>query len=212
MNSGKIENIIFDLGGVVINLDMEHTFDWFSQLFGRDVRSNMMDDVRKHHFFMDFEIGKISAAEFRDGLRKLTHTEIEDARLDKAWNAMLGDIPKERTEWIEELKQDYNVVILSNTNSIHIEKFNEIFGQTTPYHHPEDLFHKVYYSHEIKDRKPNRSCFQHVLDDFGMKAECTIFYDDNLENTKAARALGIQSVLVEKNFLRKEQLPNGRKQ
>lgn len=207
----KIENIIFDLGGVIINLDMEHSFDWFSQLFGREVRSNMMEDYLNHNYFMDFETGKINAAEFRDGLRLLTHMEIEDAKLDEAWNAMLGDIPKERIEWIKKLRGEYNVVILSNTNSIHIEKFNEIFGQTTPYNHPEDLFHKVYYSHEIKDRKPNKSCFQHVLDDFGMKPERTIFYDDNLENTKAATSIGIRSVLVEKNFLRKEQLPNGGK-
>lgn len=207
----KIENIIFDLGGVIINLDMEHSFDWFSQLFGRDVKSNMMEDYLNHNYFMDFETGKINATEFRDGLRQLTHLEMEDAKLDKAWNAMLGDIPKERIEWIEKLRDKYNVVILSNTNSIHIHKFNEIFGQTTSYSHPEDLFHKVYYSHEINDRKPNKSCFQHVLDDFGMNPEHTIFYDDNLENTKAAQSIGIQSVLVEKNFLRKEQLPNGGK-
>ena len=211
MNSNNIENIIFDLGGVIINLDMDHTFDMFSQLFGRDVRSSMMDDFNNHLFFQNFETGKINADEFRNGLRQLTLSDVEDEPLDHAWNAMLGTIPAERIEWIKELRQKYNVVLLSNTNSIHIEKFNEIFKATTSYNFPEELFHKTYYSHEIKDRKPNKSCFQHVLNDFEMDPEYTIFYDDNTENIKAAQSLGIRSVLVEKNSLRKEQLPNGRK-
>ncbi|NJN28177.1 MAG: HAD family phosphatase [Cyclobacteriaceae bacterium] len=210
MKTQKIENIIFDLGGVIIDLDMEHTFDRFSQLFGRDVRAKMMDDPQNHFFFHQFEIGAIDEAEFRHALRNFTHTDLDDQRLDLAWNAMLGDIPKHRIEWIEALAAQYKVAILSNTNSIHIRRFHEIFAQTTTYKHPNELFHNIYYSHEISDRKPNASCYRKVLDDLGANPAKTIFLDDNHANLKAAAALGMQTVLVERNLLRREQLPNGR--
>lgn len=211
MNHHNIGNIIFDLGGVIINLDMEYAFDRFSQLFGRDVRANMVEDFHNHKFFRQYEVGAIDDDEFRKSLRALAKTDLDDTHLDEAWNSMLGDIPAERIEWIGELAKDYKVVILSNTNAIHITRFNEIFNQSSSYNLPGDLFHKTYYSHEIKDRKPNSSCFQFVLNDFGMLPENTIFYDDNSENIKAAGELGIHTVLVEKNLLRREQLPDGRK-
>ncbi len=211
MSNQEIENIILDLGGVIINLDMEHAFDMFSQLFGRDVRSHMMEDYHNHKFFRQYEIGVINDEEFRDSMRELSNSEPDDAHIDQAWNSMLGDIPKERIEWIEELVGHYNVVILSNTNSIHIQRFNKIFGQSSRYSLPEDLFHKTYYSHEINDRKPNRSCFQYVLDDFGMDPQKTVFYDDNTDNINVAKEMKINTVLVEKNLLRRDQLPDGRK-
>lgn len=210
MRNQKIENIIFDLGGVIINLDMDHAFDKFSQLFGHDVRSHMMDDYHNHQFFQQYEVGAISDEEFRLSLRNLAHSDLDDDHIDQAWNSMLGELPGERIEWIRDLTNDYNVVILSNTNSIHIKRFNEIFSQSSSYNLPKDLFHKTYYSHEINDRKPNTSCFQYVLDDFGMTPENTIFYDDNLDNINTANDLGIKTVLVERNSLRRDQLPNGK--
>jgi glucose-1-phosphatase len=209
LNTQKTENILFDLGGVIINLDPDHAFELFSQLFGRDVRSHMMDDIHNHQFFQQFELGKISEEEFRDSLRNLTKTNYEDALLDRAWNAMLGNIPPERIQWIEALSKQYNVAILSNTNSIHIRRFNEIFSQSSSYEHPKELFHRVYYSHEIGDRKPNKSCFQIVLDDLGMKPENTLFLDDNADNIKTANEMGIKTVWVKRNLLRRDQLPNG---
>lgn len=211
MNNQKIENIIFDLGGVIINLDMDHAFDKFSQLFGRDMRSHMIEDIHNHGFFQQYEVGAIGDEEFRKSLRMLAKSDLEDKHLDEAWNSMLGDIPQQRIEWIEEMAAHYNVVILSNTNALHIVKFNEIFGEATKYSLPEDLFNKVYYSHVINDRKPNRSCFQYVLDDFGMDPSKTVFYDDNTENINVATQMGINTVLVKKNSLTREQLPNGRK-
>jgi putative hydrolase of the HAD superfamily len=211
LNNQKIENIVFDLGGVIINLDMDHAFDRFSQLFGRDVRSKMMEDLHNHGFFQQFEIGEISEEEFRDSLRKFTHSDLDDKHLDLAWNAMLGDIPKERIEWINDMAGQYNIAILSNTNSIHIKRFNEIFNQSSIHNHPGDVFHKTYYSHEIHDRKPNKSCFQHVIEDFNIRPENTLFLDDNTDNIKTAGELGIKTVLVEKNMLRRDQLPNGGK-
>lgn len=190
---------------------MDHAFDRFSQLFGKDVRATMIDDLHNHKFFQQFEVGEIDEYEFRDSLKKLTHTDLDDEHIDSAWNSMLGEIPQERLEWIKELAGQYNIAILSNTNSIHIKRFNEIFNQSSIYNHPGELFHKTYYSHEIHYRKPNKSCFQHVLEDFNIRPENTLFLDDNTDNIKTAGEMGINAVLVEKNLLRRDQLPNGRK-
>lgn len=171
----------------------------------------MIEDIHNHGFFQQYEVGAIDDEEFRKSLCKLAKTDLDDKHLDEAWNSMLGDVPQQRIEWIEEMVTQYNVVILSNTNALHIVEFNKLFNNTTKYNLPEDLFHKVYYSHVINDRKPNRSCFQYVLDDFGMDPSKTVFYDDNTENINAATQMGINTVLVKKNSLTREQLPNGRK-
>ncbi|MDZ7604430.1 MAG: HAD-IA family hydrolase [Cyclobacteriaceae bacterium] len=72
------------------------------------------------------------------------------------------------------------------------------------------MFIKTYYSHLIDDRKPNESCFTKVIDDLNAEPSKTVFYDDNIDNIATAQSLGIHAVLVEKNKLRKDQLPNGR--
>ncbi len=211
MNFNNIENIIFDLGGIIIDLDIAHSFDLFSQLFGYDIREKMMQDKKNYGFFEQYEIGLIDDDTFRQSLMKLAGKDIDPHLLDRAWNAMLGEIHPEKIRWMEDLADRYNLFILSNTNSIHIRHFNEKFAKASRYSHPGELFKKTYYSHEIRDRKPNLSCFQYVLNDAGLEPEKTLFYDDHIENTEAARSLGIQAVLIEQNALQKEDLPYGRK-
>ncbi len=211
MNQSEIETIILDLGGVIINLDIDHAFDRFSQLFGKDIRSDLLHDTDSHRFFLDYELGHIADETFRNHLYAMGEKRIDDRNLDSAWNAMLGDIPEERMDWIRELTRQYKVAILSNTNAIHIRRFDQVFAQANNGKFPSDIFHKTYYSHVIHDRKPNESCFTTVLDDMNADPSKTVFYDDNLDNIATAQSLGIHAVLVEKNKLRKDQLPNGRK-
>lgn len=211
MNPHDIEIIILDLGGVIINLDIDHAFDRFSQIFGKDLRSDLLHDIVNHRFFLEYELGLIDDVEFREKLINLGNNSVEPHILDSAWNAMLCDIPDERMSWIQELSGQYTVAILSNTNAIHIRRFNEVFKKISGGKYPEDVFHKTYYSHIIHDRKPNESCFTAVLNDLKADPQKTVFYDDNHDNIASAKRLGIHTVLVEKNKLRKDQLPNGRK-
>jgi putative hydrolase of the HAD superfamily len=210
LNKKEIENIIFDLGGVIINLDIDATFQKFSAMFGREVHTGIFGDHKKYGFFKDYEVGKIDDATFRDHVRELAGFDINDAEIDDAWNAMLKDIPKDRMDWIYSATQKYNSVVLSNTNSIHIRHFDQIVHQTTPYGHPGDLFQKLFYSFEIGERKPNAEAFEHVLDKTGFDPSRTVLFDDLKENLGTAKRLGLQTVYVERNELRREQLPNGR--
>lgn len=211
MNQSKTENIIFDLGGVIINLNIDNTFLKFSQIFKKDIKPEIFSDHEKYAFFRDFEVGKITDVEFRGFIKDLADFPIEDQLIDEAWNAMLMDIPSDRIKWIFEATRKYNCVVLSNTNSIHVKYFEEFFNKTTPYSHPKDIFQKLYYSHEIGERKPNYPAFEYVLNDAGFDPKKTVLFDDLKENLGAAAKLGIQSEYVERNKLRKDQLFDGDK-
>lgn len=211
MKHKEIENIIFDLGGVIINLDIDETFRKFSKLFQKEVSIDIFSKKDKYQFFWDYEVGKINDDQFRENLKQLAGIEVEDRLLDEAWIAMLQDIPPERIEWIYEATQNYNCVVLSNTNHIHVKYFEEYFNSISPYGYPKNFFQKLYYSFEIGERKPDPESFEIVLSDSGFDPAKTILLDDLKENLDSANRLGIQTVYVERNHLRKEQLPNGRK-
>lgn len=208
MSHNNIENIIFDLGGVIINLDFEKTFLNFSRVFNKKIDSEILADHDKFGFFREYEVGNIEDDEFRGEIKKLSDEPIEDKLIDDAWIAMLQDIPANRIKWIYEATQKYNCVVLSNTNHIHVNHFEAYFNQVTPYGYPGDVFQQLFYSHEIGERKPNAAAFQRVLDDTGFDPEKTVLFDDLKENLVAASQLGIKKEYVERNNLREEQLLN----
>jgi glucose-1-phosphatase len=210
LNPQEIENIIFDLGGVVINLDIDATFRKFTSLFNKEVTSEIFTKHHSNQVFRDFEIGKIDDATFRDYIRELAGFHISDDLIDDAWNAMLQDIPGERMEWIYEATRNYNCVVLSNTNSIHIHHFEQKFEQTSNYGLPGDLFHDLFYSFDIGKRKPDADAFEYVLEKTGFDPTKTVLFDDLKENLDTAKSLGLRTVYVERNDLRRAQLPNGR--
>ena len=209
MNHNEIENIIFDLGGVIIDLNIDNTFKEFSDLFNKDITSEILTDHDKYGFFKEFEIGKISDHEFRNQIRKLAGFNIDNKEIDQAWTAMLMDIPKDRISWIYEATEKYNCVVLSNTNSIHANYFEDYFNDVTPFGYPKDVWQKLYYSHEIGERKPDMASFIHVLQDSGFTPEKTVLFDDLKENLESAAKLGIKTEYVERNQLRREQLLDG---
>ncbi|MCW5912887.1 MAG: HAD family phosphatase [Cyclobacteriaceae bacterium] len=195
MNAG-IENIIFDLGGVILNLAVENTHREFARLSGLP-----LDEIksRVHHgrFFHDYERGLISDAEFRDHLRQSLQLQVTDDGLDKAWNAMLLDIPAERFTLLEKLKQDHRVFLLSNTNEIHRQRFNGIVQQTSGKPNIDYYFHKAYFSHELKMSKPDVNIYNQVLRLQNLSASETVFLDDNADNITGAARAGLQTFHVQ---------------
>ena len=196
MEKQQIKNIIFDLGGVIINLDQERTFAAFADLAGIDLQSarGMMHTFEE---FMHYELGLIQDKEFMDFLKsKIDHSSKEEI-LEKAWNAMLVDIPRERVELIKALRQRYRVVLLSNTNRMHIREVNRILGRDTSHQDLEELFDELYYSFLLQKRKPGAEIFEFVLEKEGFNPGETLFLDDSKENIESAAKLGIQTVHVD---------------
>ncbi len=187
----KIKNIIFDLGGVIMGLDVPRTIKNF-----KDIGiTNIVNDTGHHYndsIFYDFEIGKVNDVEFLERLLVLSIQEPSHEKIKDAWNSMILDMPKERIDIILQLKDRYRIFLLSNTNSIHQNKFKSEFKKQHNFHF-NDLFKKAYYSHEIGMRKPEKEVFDFVLRDSGLNERETLFIDDSLENIKIAQKSGIQT-------------------
>ena len=200
MSHKKIKNIIFDLGGVIINLDIPKTFQNFASLGGVSERQ-VMSLVDSSPMFHDYEKGLISSKAFRAGIKRLFRKDLPDQQIDEAWNGMLLDIPTERLLLIEELKKKYKVFVLSNTNEIHIRAFEKIIDQNYDLDKYHKLFDYIYYSYLINKRKPDTEIYRHVLDEQNLIPEETIFFEDNKDNINGAAALKIETHWVRSNKL-----------
>lgn len=186
-----IKNIILDLGGVIINLNQSKTQESFQQLFP-DNFNQISTQLIASNFFEDFEIGKISNNEFIHQFQQIDKN-VSSKQIIQAWNCMLLDIPKERIELIKKLGKQYNVFLLSNTNDIHYKFINEYAKKKFDITDFSVLFDKVYLSHYIKLRKPNKEIFQYVLKDAKINPSETLFIDDSLEHINSSKSLGIQA-------------------
>jgi glucose-1-phosphatase len=174
----QIKNLIFDLGGVILDLSVDSTLKSFSQLSGLDkpVVEKIFHSTPE---FLLYEKGLITDAEFRDFVRKVYTINASDQQLDASWNAMLVGIPVVKLELLHRLKAKYNVYLLSNTNNIHLEHINNIMlPSITGDQSLDPFFHKAYYSHVMKMRKPDAEIFQSLLDENSMVPEETLFLDD----------------------------------
>ena len=191
-----IKNIIFDLGGVIINLSVEKTHQAFATLSGLSIEE-INNIVHQEAFFHDYEKGLISDADFRNHLRESMRLNVKDAELDRAWNAMLLDIPMKRIRLLAQLKSNFNLYLLSNTNNIHLECFNEQVHQLTGFPALDQYFHKAYYSHLLKMRKPDVEIYEYVIQSNHMVPQETIFLDDNKENLAGANKAGIRTFHVQ---------------
>lgn len=191
----RIKNIIFDLGGVILNLSIDSTLRKFAQLSSLPV-----DQVIEMYYarpeFLAYEKGEITNDEFRTSLRKIFGLTTADTTLDECWNAMLGDIPPERIELLRDLKSKYKTFLLSNTNAIHVDCFSGIVKKAHGIESLEPLFHRTYYSHLMKMRKPDPGIYEYVLKENNLDAHETIFLDDNAANLKGAASVGIQTYHV----------------
>ena len=194
MELSNVKNLIFDLGGVIIDLDFEASFRQFSDLSGLP-SSAIVDRTEGMMFFTEYEKGMLSSADFRKQIQQLLGFSASDVQIDEAWCAMLGGIPTARLQLLQKLKQQYRTFALSNTNEIHVRKFNNIveksLGRAQLFH---DHFEQVYFSHEMKMRKPDTEIYKTVLDEQSLMAEETLFIDDNYENILGAEKLNIRTL------------------
>jgi putative hydrolase of the HAD superfamily len=190
------KNVVFDLGGVIIDLAVENTINEFSKLTGH-TSSQIWEAYRGHGEFIQYEKGLISDEEFRQALRKIFSIEATSGELDRSWNAMLVGLPKHKLSLLENLKSEYTVAVLSNTNNIHLQFVDSVLLPGINEHRPlNHFFHHHYYSHQVRKRKPEPEIFHQVLEENKFNPAETVFLDDNEENIMVASALGIQTQLI----------------
>lgn len=188
-----IKNIIFDLGEVITDVHFHQTFQAFDKLAGKDTQQ-LYNFHKQNKVFDDLETGKISPVEFRNMLRNLFSINATDEEIDHAWNAMIGDTPLQKLEFVSALRPKYQTFILSNTNQIHIDRVNEILAQNHNINSLHPYFDAVYFSHEIGLRKPDADSYLYIIEKHGLTPSETLFIDDKAENTDAASKLGIKTI------------------
>jgi glucose-1-phosphatase len=196
-NQHTLRNFIFDLGDVIIPIDMGAPIRNFATLANLP-EAQVIALWKQHDLWRYYETGVVDDNGFRQHVRQLLgNATWADEVIDTTWNTILLDLPVARIERILELKATgkYRLFLLSNTNAIHIRQVNKLL---TNLNLPtlEDLFERVFYSHEVKMAKPSLGIYQHVLTETGIVAEETLFLDDNPANIEAALQIGIQAVQV----------------
>ncbi|MEQ9425803.1 MAG: HAD family phosphatase [Cyclobacteriaceae bacterium] len=189
VNFTHIKTIIFDLGGVIIDLDVKASIDQLAMLTG--IEGNKI--LEEYDFFKQFEKGQLTDEEFRKQLQNISQNELSVQQIDNAWNAMLIDIDPRKLQIVKALSSRYQTIVLSNTNNIHVQGFNEILFMKTGERDLNKFFDTVYYSHDLKMRKPDLEIYEYVLNQHELKPEETLFLDDNKVNLDAAQKLGIQT-------------------
>lgn len=191
----EFDSIIFDYGGVIINIRYEKTIAAFSKLSGLEA-SQFYTQNQQRSLFDDYESGRISSAEFRDGLRSLFNLDCSDQAIDDAWNALLLDIPPERIELLKTLGQHKRLFLLSNINEIHRTACDRIFDETfgVEFGGIYSLFEKVYFSYEMGDRKPHPSIFKTVIQEQQLDPSRTIFIEDTQQHIEGAKSVGLQTI------------------
>jgi len=199
MTDHSLKNIIFDLGGVILNINAQLTFDAIKNLGWNGFYEDETGTQRKE-LFHDLEKGNTSPEAFHHRFRQLTGHNSTDQEIDDAWSAMILDIPSDRVKYLEGLKKKYRIFLLSNTNELHKVKFHRMFKENYGYSF-YNLFERNHYSHEMGMRKPDPNIYLQVLKEDQLVAEETLFIDDIEENIIAAKSVRLKGLYIQPGTL-----------
>lgn len=197
INNSK-EAIIFDLGGVLLNLDYDLTEKAFISL-GMANFGESYSQLQQVNLFDRYEIGEISSFHFVNRLLDLLPPGTTANQVVHAWEAMILDFPAERLRFLEELSGKYRLFLLSNTNDLHIDAVRRSLEKTVGHKNLEQYFEKTYFSSAVGMRKPDSKIFEFVCSENNLDPAKTIFIDDSPQHIEGAKLAGIEAFLLEKN-------------
>ena len=190
--SNNIRSLLFDLGNVIIDIDIDGAHERLNRFFRKDANRPVIEKA-----FIDYECGRISTDIFINTLLSQCDRKVQALDIIEAWNSMLIGIPEQRLEMLRLLKKKYSVYLLSNTNALHLEWIHRYLRKE---HNVEsfekEFFDHAFYSHLVGDRKPNSSIFKFIAEDSFMTPALTLYMDDVQENLDVAEKLGFNTHLV----------------
>jgi HAD superfamily hydrolase (TIGR01509 family) len=191
-----IRNIIFDLGGVIINLDNRRTEEAFTTLGVKNFRDYFGHGFAAA-FFKDYEVGRISDQEFIRSIRRLAGLgQVSDQAIVDSWNALLLDFPPERIQLLKELRKTYRLFLFSNTNALHLAALRQIWSDSIGKGSLDDYFEKTYYSHLMGMRKPDPESFELIMKENDLSGQETLFVDDAIINVEGAEHAGLKGLFL----------------
>jgi glucose-1-phosphatase len=188
-----IKNILFDFGGVFLQVDYKRTEQAFINA-GITNFHDLYSQQSASPLFEDLETGKIDEKNFYQQLRQTSGVDLSDETIMRCWNSILGEYYPAAIEKAKQLKEYYRLFLFSNTNIIHYKCFMNIYHEQFGKDDFNDLFGKVYYSHEVGVRKPYPESYTWVLKDAEISAAETLFIDDTKSNIEGAEKVGLQTL------------------
>lgn len=191
----NIDFLIFDLGNVIIDINYQKSL----QLISSEVADHLQGKVENFYlteFHKQYEKGLIDSAGFREAIRSYFEQNWDDQKIDHLWNSLLVNIPSERITLINSLRGKYNLGVLSNTNEIHIMGLNEILMRDHQIKNLEQIFDRVFLSHEMGLAKPSKEIYEKMVVDLNTSPDKIVFFDDLEANVKGAAAIGINAIHV----------------
>lgn len=189
-----INCFLFDLGGVILDIDPQLSVAAFEKL-GYKALGNEINQSHHDGLFKLLERGTINDKQFIEEIARQSETHPTEASIIDAWNQMLVKLPSERIKILEDLKKKHPVFLLSNSNAIHRRYYKHM---AKGYHSIEELFTKVFYSYELGCSKPDLKSFEKVIQATGLNPLTTLFLDDSHANIEAAQQLGFKTELISK--------------
>ena len=190
------KSLLFDLGNVLLPIDLSLTFQAFSQLSTSFNPTEIQDKIINEGLWLGYEAGLLNDDEFRSLLRDQLALNCSNEVFDQAFSALLLDFPSNIYSFLEDLSSNFDLYLLSNTSVIHSRIF--LNNQLGP--HGENLFElfkKAHFSYEMGLVKPNPLIYQQVLRENNLEAGQLVFFDDNAANIESASKLGIDSILID---------------
>ncbi|MCD8042506.1 MAG: HAD family phosphatase [Tannerellaceae bacterium] len=186
-----IKNIVFDLGGVIMTIDRDQAVKRFEEIGVKDAEK-LIDPYEQKGIFLEVENGDMTQEEFRKALSEYTGKELSLEEVRYGWMGFVVDVPQYKLDYILDLRKNYNVYLLSNTNP-----YIQDWARSTRFSEAgrpiNDYFDKMYASYELKMTKPDPEIFEYMLQDGNMNPDETLFIDDGKKNIEVATALGIHT-------------------
>lgn len=188
----NIQNILFDFGGVIIDIDFNKTIRAFAELGAVEFETRY-SKATQSNIFDRLDTGRISEWEFVHNMKELLPDNVTDDLVIEAWNEIIIGIPPRRIEMLEAVRNNYSTLLLSNTNTIHYKLYTPQLEKSFGYKTLEELFDAVYLSFELGMRKPDRDIFDYVFASRKISRESTLFIDDSKHIIDAAKSYGIRA-------------------
>jgi len=198
MNSPKYEQLIFDLGGVLIDIDYQATENAFIALGLKDF-GEKYSQLNQNDLFDKFEVGEISAQHLINKLLSFCPSGTSPNKVVAAWNAMLGEFPADKIELLSKIKGKYPIYLLSNTNEIHIPKVYQAWGKVSSVP-MTSIFKEIFLSSEIGKRKPAVETFSWVCEKLAINPATTLFIDDSPQHIEGAKKAGLQTYFYQSKY------------
>lgn len=187
-----IKHIIFDLGGVLLNINPLYSLSAFAEL-GNTTPSALKVMIKAEQIFEKYDTGVYSDEVFRAELCRILGVYLKDEVIDQAWNSLLLDFPAERVLMVEQISQNFKVHLLSNTNSIHYKSYTESFYNQFGFGF-SSLFENEFLSFRMGAHKPDMAIYEQVIKTGNLKAEECLFVDDLIDNAEAAKSMGMNAI------------------